>query len=349
MADRAKAPWFKGDLVLVPGAQKAASTTLHAALTQHPACRALRVKEPHYLGLVAEDFQAHAGWYRSLFTSDDAIHVDASTSYLYHPKAAARACAIDPHVRSIIIIRDPARRAYSAYMHCVRRVVHPERRPFSAVLSDIEARLGAATSVWDAEDASLDAAIQRGDVEPSALGEGFVARSVGGPSPARFEDPHWGHRYLGASEYSRYVPAWESELPGRVLIVCMEELVRDPRATLGRVSDFLGIDPRAWPRSELPHENQARVPRGTAGRVAFHLANDTRAGRWLKQVIRRAGLEVVIDRIRASAQEPAACDPAAYAHARRLLSAEYAYWQQRLPRVAAYWDRSPSHTRTARS
>jgi hypothetical protein len=112
---------------LLLGAMKAGTTSLFRYLAQHPDICVARHKEPHYLAFgddvlpsvpildtfapIARDLAS----YRSLFThwrGQRAIG-EASTSSLDTPEAPARAAALVPAARLLVILRQPADRALS--------------------------------------------------------------------------------------------------------------------------------------------------------------------------------------------------------------------------------------------
>jgi hypothetical protein len=136
---RRTAPTAAPDSTLLPnflivGAQKAGTTALYYALSKHPEVFMSAVKEPAYF--VAEEALeemagpgdgdhrpvATPGAYRELFAEAGAAAArgEASTSYLYSPGAAARIEAELPGVKLIAILRNPAERAYSNFLHLVR-------------------------------------------------------------------------------------------------------------------------------------------------------------------------------------------------------------------------------------
>lgn len=136
----------------VVGAGKAGTTSLHHYLQQHPQIYMSPVKEPCYFAdeLRAEnlsrDFARHVaqqtrelprylgddlpvkplGWlvsdwddYLRLFQKvrDEKAIGEATASYLWSETAAANIQARIPGARIIMILRDPAERAFSQYMH----------------------------------------------------------------------------------------------------------------------------------------------------------------------------------------------------------------------------------------
>lgn len=123
---------------LVIGGQRCGTTSLYRYLAAHPSVRPATGKELQF-------FSLHHGrgerWYRAHFpVRPPSMHsFEASPYYLFDPAVPARAAAMLPSSRFIALIRDPAERAYSHYLHSVAYGV--EKLPFAEALDAEPARL----------------------------------------------------------------------------------------------------------------------------------------------------------------------------------------------------------------
>lgn len=126
----------------IVGAMKCGTTTLHHALAQHadifiPDAEIFffdiddYIQHPIFFPYedgqwgdqdYVADFDRNLGWYRQFFEAAEPGQVigEDSTTYLASPKAPARIAALNPDARILIMLRDPADRAYSAYWHLLR-------------------------------------------------------------------------------------------------------------------------------------------------------------------------------------------------------------------------------------
>ncbi|WP_446384391.1 sulfotransferase family protein [Coleofasciculus sp. E2-BRE-01] len=120
---------------LVIGAAKAGTTSLYYYLKQHPQIFMTTRKEPRFFALkdIQLDFRGPAqginktsvtnyNEYCNLFnevTNEIAIG-EASTIYLYDPRAPKLIKHYIPDVKLIAILRDPIERAYSSFSHLTR-------------------------------------------------------------------------------------------------------------------------------------------------------------------------------------------------------------------------------------
>lgn len=120
---------------LIIGAAKSGTTAFYQALRQHPQVFLSAVKEPHYFAFAGErmDYRGPGvtinatsitdlDEYEKLFagvTHETAVG-EASALYLYVPAAAPRIREYAPEMKLIVILRQPAERAFSAFMHLTR-------------------------------------------------------------------------------------------------------------------------------------------------------------------------------------------------------------------------------------
>lgn len=105
--------------LIIIGAQKCATTSLHYYLGLHPQIRMSREKELNFF-VRQRNWTRGLGWYRSHFRGEAEIHGETSPSYTYYPLFAGvpeRMAAVLPKARLIYILRDPVERIISQYVH----------------------------------------------------------------------------------------------------------------------------------------------------------------------------------------------------------------------------------------
>lgn len=123
---------------LVIGAGKSGTTSLDKYLNQHPQIFIPKTKEPNFFGyenVRAEDFNdgddERKHFLRSVTTLDkyleifqhatpDQLKGETSNTYMYHKEAPERIKYYVPDVKLIAILRQPAARLYSRYLHLAR-------------------------------------------------------------------------------------------------------------------------------------------------------------------------------------------------------------------------------------
>lgn len=121
---------------LILGAQKAGTTALYHYLNQHPQIYMSPTKEPGFFDFegqepdfcgprdkalyaqVTTDLEAYSHLFAGA-TNEIAIG-EATTWYLYSPKAPERIHHYIPDAKLIVVLRNPVERAYSSFMHGIR-------------------------------------------------------------------------------------------------------------------------------------------------------------------------------------------------------------------------------------
>lgn len=128
--------------LLIIGAHKAGTTSLHRYLDLHPDIQMSSHKELSYFTGTDDpstDRWSRWGlgpdWYRSNFTGPEAVHGESSTLYTDYPRARGVPRRIHdsiPDVKLIYAVRDPIDRFVSQYRHV--RGLGRERRTLAEVL-----------------------------------------------------------------------------------------------------------------------------------------------------------------------------------------------------------------------
>jgi len=203
---------------LILGTQKGGTTSLHHFLAGHPEVTTAAQKEVHFF-----DLNHHLGldWYRAQFPEvpPGRITGEATPYYLFHPLAAERACRVVPDARLIVLLRDPAERAWSHYHHVVRQGEEP--LSFEEALAREEERLA---------------------------GEADRIRRDG----SYYSFAHRKYSYRSRGLYADQLSAWRAHFPlEQFLLLRSEDLFDAPAETWRRVTDFLGLSP-----SELPAQRR---------------------------------------------------------------------------------------------
>ena len=144
----------------VVGAQKAGTTSLYHYLDQHPEVFMCPAKEPFFFdheidstgNLIQQRFGrrslarkprfASIQEYRSLFdgVGDEKAVGEATPLYIYAPGTAERIKHHVPEARIVAILRNPADRAYSAFLYALRLGIEP-LTDFRRALQEEERRI----------------------------------------------------------------------------------------------------------------------------------------------------------------------------------------------------------------
>lgn len=202
---------------LIVGGQRCGTTTLQEHLAEHPWIVSARfMKGVHYFDT---NYEKGPEWYRAHFHTGakraltrmvrnvDLIAGEASPYYMFHPAGANRIATIVPQAKIIAILRDPVERAYSHYLHEVRRGF---------------------------ESLSLEEALDREDERLADEAD----RLMQDDNSRSFEHQH--HSYLARGLYHEQLTRFEARFSREnMLILCSEEFFADPSAEYGKALEFL--------------------------------------------------------------------------------------------------------------
>lgn len=188
--------------LLVIGAQKCGTTSLHAYLGAHPEIFMAAGKELDFFIRTEESIPTMVGnwdrgleWYRSRFRgAGERVRGESSPNYTVHPFVRGvpeRAASVVPDAKLVYLVRDPIERLVSHYVHQV--AAGRERRPIDEAVADVG----------------------------STQSSGYLFRS------------------MYSMQVRRWLEAYPEEA---LLIASQEELLHDRRSTLNRIFSFLGVD-----------------------------------------------------------------------------------------------------------
>jgi hypothetical protein len=222
---RARTPRALPDALII-GAMKCGTSSLHNYLVQHPQVVPPLRKEVHYFDV---HYARGEAWYRANFGRAGApgLNLDSSPYYLFHPCVPARAHALVPHAKLIVMLRDPVRRAYSHYWH--ERGKGREPLSFEDAIAAEPDRIAAAT-----------ARLERGEIMRSTAHEYFS--------------------YLARGRYAEQIERWLAHYPREQLLVLrFEDLHRGALDVLNRALAFVDLPPLAHARLE-PRNTRSYPP-----------------------------------------------------------------------------------------
>lgn len=251
---------------LVIGTKRGGTTSFYFDLIEHPSI--MRLFPPPLPGLKPDatkgvhyfdsNYLKGETWYRSymptrvtrrirtLRSGARSVVGEASPYYLFHPDAARRAHAAVPGARLVVLLRDPAMRAYSHWKE--RRRGNAEELDFAAAL----------------------------DAEPLRLA-GERERLLQDPG---YQSYAWEQQsYLTQSRYSESLRPWIDHY-GReqLLVLASEEYYADPVKVLGEVDEFLGLPRRALSTGAIRNAAPGgALPEAVRRRLALEFKDDIAA------------------------------------------------------------------------
>lgn len=320
-------------LVLIAGFRKSGTTSLHDVIASHPSVDEGKYKEPQFLSLEPQIIKSNLDWYKKLYNLDRNVIVDGSTWCLYSPWLPRLLKSLFSDVKVIILVRDPAIRAHSAYKHMWRKVPKVEKRPFKKIISDME-KSKEEESIYSRESRILEKAASSGLVKYPLRTNTYHKKKYGANFRTSLHDENIELKYFTESTYSTFIPNFESALGDNLKIVVMEDLVNNTNDSLREIVEFLGLEKSG--ASSMPHSNKTREPKNKLIRRLISLKETAPGNEYLRKfdglvklwsLIRQNVLESPVSKM--SENE--------YKRTREILRAEYDYWSERYLMTQKYW------------
>src|SRR5947209_7625266 len=128
---------------LIIGTQRGGTTSLYHYLQAHSCLKPTTTKEVHFFD---KKYRKGLLWYRGHFPlvwekvyaqrvqKRAFVTGEASPAYLFHPHVHKRIAQVLPHVKLIVLLRNPVDRAYSQYYHSLELGL--ETRSFEEAIQD---------------------------------------------------------------------------------------------------------------------------------------------------------------------------------------------------------------------
>ena len=324
-------------LLIIPGAQKSGTTTLWNMLLQHPSVHPLTMppgearKESQFFSLDEKSCKKYADWYLSMVGDKKGWYVDASTSYLMCLKKKTYLIDSLPlPVKYLIILRDPAERALSGYLHMSGKTPPADQRSFEEVVNPI---YESEKRIMEEEEKQIKESIRGGKINGSYLKDVHLKGLPASRQESEFSDPLWPYKYLSYSLYSHHI----EELGlnhDNLLIITLDGLTSAPKEVGNRILDFLEASRKRIP---IPHSRRTKI-RPQWWRKASHMLS--KIG-WVEGLLESNWISYFKRKIRPnghSKQDIKTRVKEMYLRTRRLLKTEYEYWKKKHPKIEEQWN-----------
>lgn len=195
------------DFIII-GTQKGGTSSLFHYLKQHSGVSMSHRKEVHYYDL---NYDKGESWYRTHFPfkSDKRLTGEASPLYIFHPHVPKRLHKDLPNVKLILLLREPADRAFSHYK--MMRKKGREELNFREAIEQEDSRL---QPEWDAmlKDETYN-------------GHHFRV-----------------HSYAARGRYDEQIQNWYKYYPSnQILVIQSEDFFDNTEDVMKEVYTFLGL------------------------------------------------------------------------------------------------------------
>ena len=222
---------FPGATLMVVGAARCGTSSIHELFRLHPAVCASNPKEPFFF---ENEYERGLDYYRQAYFphwNGQHVVVEARVANMVLPFVTPRIKNTFPDAQFVVSLREPAERAFSHW--ALKHSVGLERRPFGVAIAQARERLREGNELEGPDGERLWRAAIR-DRPP------HVARDV----------------YLEAGLYATHMKRFFAHFPReRLFVLSMEELRADTSDIPRRLFQFAGLDPALGP-ARMPRINR---------------------------------------------------------------------------------------------
>ncbi|MEL0168564.1 MAG: sulfotransferase domain-containing protein [Pseudomonadaceae bacterium] len=230
---RQLAAWGKGNQqgsndpdFMIIGAQKAGTSSLFHYLAQHPEITGSTTKEVGHFHNNRHLGKSIADYRRFFVGPPSQLYFEATPLYLYYPGVAAEIQRHYPEIKLIVLLREPGKRAYSAWNHYrdifvsgkyKKAILGKQPLPGSKLAEKLFQNREAFPSFRECIDIELELMASNDGFEPGILRRGLYLEQL---------EEYW--KYFNRDQ---------------MLILGFRDLVDDLDGTLDKVTRFLGVAP----------------------------------------------------------------------------------------------------------
>jgi len=216
--------------LFVLGAQKAGTSSLHSYLDQSSYFSGSKPKEVHFFNTdiyFGESLAKYEKRFRGF--RDNVTFYESTPAYLYHPETADRIYEYNPSARFIVLLRDPVKRAYSAYNHYrllfetgeyKRGVGNPNKREGNDLYKYLFEGRQQFPSFREVISIELELIGESNNFEPGILRRGLYLQQL-----------------------QRFWQCFDQEA---FLIIGFKEFISNPTAVLGQIEKHMKQPPHDW-------------------------------------------------------------------------------------------------------
>jgi len=317
--------------IIIPGVQKGGTTTLFELLSNHSKVDSSNIKEGQFFALEKQTIENNLFWYKNRYSNDkNKWIIDASTFYFQSRRTPHFIKTYIKKPKTIIILRDPVKRAYSGYLHMNKKIKYADKRDFKKIVKKLQ---GPTTeSIIRSENSFLNRSIEKGYIDEEYISENYLHR-YSHNIKANFEDPLWPYKYFQNSLYRFHIKGWRKVF-GQIKIIFLEDLIKNTSSVMEEVVEFIGIDFESE-LAILPHANKTKVPKNKLARYLLYLKDLSSSFKTTKILVDNVDFNINLNETLYKSKPR--LSRKLYNECRYLLKNEYQYWISKYDKLDTYW------------
>ncbi len=320
--------------IIIPGTKKSGTATLFKILTKHSMIGTPLFKEPRFFLLSEKKIKKNISWYMKFFPEKKII-LDCTPEYFDDPGITKRIKKyFEKEPKIIIIIRDPAKRTYSHYLHFKKKVNQTDTRNYDKIIKQIKGPDFKKIKKTENKNVNkIDKKVEKGFYKKIKNWQNYLSKEKKIKLfPLKFKKTYLKKRknsmkYFQNSLYSKHIKKWEERFKD-VKIVLFEELIKNPEKELKKIYKFLGLKPEKK-ALDLEHEHKTKIP-NNFGRIIKKIAK-----KYVPINITKTIKKIIPQKILYKPKPKMTREQ--YNKTRKILKKEYEYWNKKKPKTKKLW------------
>lgn len=223
---------------MIIGAQKSGTSSLHFYLDHHPMLASGVRKEIGYFHRDIHFGKSYNSYKKDFGGSKARLYFESTPEYMFHPDVAENIYGTLPDVKLIVVLRDPVKRAYSAWNHYnqhfktgryINAIQNKPSRNGNLLFDKFFKGRSTFPSFRESIEIELELIDKQSGFEPALLRRGLYLQQL--------------------EEYWRFFDA------GQILILGFKDLVQDTDSVLNKVCQFVGVQELDWSKIDREPRN----------------------------------------------------------------------------------------------
>jgi len=323
--------------IIIPGAQKSGTTSIFKTLIRHSKILKPKYKEPQFFVLDKSTIISNFDWYKNLYNyyNYNKYIIDASTFYFSSRRARDNIKHFIINPRILVILRDPVKRAYSAWAHANKIPGCFDKRSFSEILSCLQGN--SPEDIIKSEEFHIKLALKNNKLGGAFLDSDFHRSKFNAYFSSNFEDPLWNFKYFRESFYSLHLKEWEKIFDKKVKVIFFEQFVLEPTRTMKSVLDFLDLNVQEN-LLKIPHVHKTKLPKNKLSENIDKFIRNYPI--FINLINKYKNFNLInksLDMIKNAIYYRPKLTQNEYEKAREIMKTEYDFWISNFPQVKIYW------------
>jgi hypothetical protein len=324
---------IKKPFIFIVGIEKCGTTSLFDLLNSDRRINGASLKEPCFFSSPENLINEYFLWYKSLFKKNKSLfNLEASTSYCMSKRAPKliKKYINDPKI--IFILRDPAKRIYSAILHMKKQLPPAEKRDIQSIVKPFENKHKFKV-INRIESNELKEAIKKQQIIAHFLNKDFISNSQNINVPLVLEDYLWNYRYFTQSFYSKYIDYYKKYFGrNKLKVIFLEELIQQRDKVLKELVHFIMIPNLS--KLRLPQNNKTLITKNKYFNCLLSILNK-QLNPEIKSILKNVGVNKLVKRLFLKTPKPISKD--LYEKIRFTMRDEYAFWFNKKPNLKKMW------------